>query len=129
MDKDAGPGQLRADMDVSPSILSRSLIPLSVLSLVVSIAVWVDPGHGRHFASFWGAFFYLGGFAVVFLACILVMVRRGERSSFARADKVALCLAVISTAVFIAMALYLKNSDHTTLHKGRVPVTSSAARE
>ena len=83
---------------------------MSLLSYAASI---IFGGHFQHGTLksvhwIWGAIFYIGGFVVVFVACMLVVIRRGERTRFALVDRVALGVAVISSVAFIIMCLELK---------------------
>lgn len=84
---------------------------MSLLSLASSIlfCLQYEQGTLKSVPWLWGAVFYIGGFIVVFVACMLVVIRRGERTRFALVDKVALGFAVISSVAFIIMCLQLKN--------------------
>ena len=98
-------------MNMSPSILSWGLLPMSLLSLASSILICLHNNQETPKSLPWllGALFYIGGFIVVFVACMLGIIRRGEKTGFAVVDKVALGLAVISSVAFIIICLHLMN--------------------
>jgi uncharacterized membrane protein YcjF (UPF0283 family) len=105
-------------MNIPPKLLTWTVIPVGLLWLV-SAAV-----HGFHYhagalesvPSFWLAMFYVGGPIVLFIAAMLITIRRRERSSFERIDRVALLVAGLGAVVFAGtlavMLLELRRLNH-----------------
>jgi hypothetical protein len=89
-------------MNVSPSILSWGLIPMSLLHLASAAALAVR-SHQHTLASVpfvWKALFFPGGFVLMFVVGMLIVIRRGERTRYQLVDKLALALAFIAIAAF-----------------------------
>ena len=107
-------------MNVPPTILSWSLIPLGLLWLISGVI------HGIHYRGdffesvpgFWLAMFYVGASIVVPTAGILISIRRRERTRFARVDKVALTIAALGAILFavtiVIMLLELQRLNRRT---------------
>ena len=97
-------------MNVSPTILSWGLIPMSLAPLASS-TILLAHSHSHTLGSvpfLWRATFYIGGFVLVFVALMLLIIRRGEHTRFVSVDKVALATVAISIAVFVAICLKFK---------------------
>jgi len=89
-------------MKVSPSILSWGLIPMSLLHLA-SAVVLIVRSHQQTLGSvpfLWKAIFYPGGMVLMFVVGMLIVIRRGERTSCQFVDKVAVALATVAIVVF-----------------------------
>jgi hypothetical protein len=91
-------------MNISPRILSWSLIPMSLAHLGASIELLADLH--QHTVSttpfFWKAIFYPGGIVLMFVASMLIIIRRGEHTHFQLIDKIALATAAGAIFVFAA---------------------------
>jgi hypothetical protein len=88
--------------NISPSILSWGLIPISLLHLGSSF-VLSSHSHEKSLGSvpfLWTAIFYAGGFILMFLAGVLIVIRRGEHTRYQLVDKTALAIAVSAIVVF-----------------------------
>ena len=48
----------------------------------------------------WKAVFYPGGFILMFVVGMLIVIRRGERTRYQLVDKIALVIAIAAIAVF-----------------------------
>jgi hypothetical protein len=89
-------------MNVSPSILSWGLIPMSLLHLA-SAVVLTARSHQHTLGSvpfLWKAIFYPGGIVLMFVVGMLIVIRRGEHARYQLVDKIALLIAVAAIAVF-----------------------------
>ncbi len=60
----------------------------------------------------WGVIFYIGGFILMFVVGMLIVIRRGEHTRYARVDKVALVVAFAAILVFAAICLQLQHPTH-----------------
>ena len=93
---------------------------MSVLSLVSSVVLSICYPHGAR-PALWGAMFYIGGLVVVFVACMLVMIRWDEHTRYAAIDRVALVVAAVTTVVFIIMCLEFRSVKNAAPnHRARV---------
>jgi hypothetical protein len=92
-------------MNVSPSILSWALIPMSLLHLTSS-AVLLARSHRHAIDSvpfLWLVIFYAGGFVLSFIVGMLIVIRRGERTRYELVDKVAIAVAAGAIVVFASI--------------------------
>jgi hypothetical protein len=96
-------------MRIPPAILSFALLLLG-LAWIASATV-----HGRHvengsldgIPSFWLAMFYVGGAITIFIAGMLITVRRRDCGRFEIVDRIALCTAAIGTILFLAILAWM----------------------
>ena len=108
-------------------MLSWGLIPLGVLWLVSGVV------HGIHFhngalnsvPSFWLAMFYVGGPIVLFIAGMLITIRRRERTRFAPVDRVSLWIATVGVVVFAGTLALMLLEIQRLKHPSRNPVTNT----
>jgi hypothetical protein len=89
-------------MNISPSILSWGLIPLSLLHLVSAVVLTVR-SHQHTLGSvpfLWKAIFYPGGIVLMFVVGMLIVIRRGEHTRYQLVDKTALAVASVAIVLF-----------------------------
>jgi hypothetical protein len=96
-------------MNISPSIISWGMMPLSLLHLASSVVLFM---HSCQRASgetpfIWRAIFFPGGVVLMLLVGMLIMIRWDERTRFARVDKIALTIALIAIAGFAGICLMI----------------------
>ena len=75
---------------------------MSLLHLGSSV-VLLSHSHEKSLGSvsfLWMAIFYAGGFILMFVVGILIVIRRGERTHYQLVDKTALAIAVSAIVVF-----------------------------
>jgi hypothetical protein len=92
-------------MNVSPSILSWGLIPMSLLHLVSALVLTLR-SHQHTLGSvpfLWKAIFYPGGIVLMFVVGMLIVIRRGERTRYQFVDKFAIAVAALAIVVFTAI--------------------------
>jgi len=89
-------------MNVSTSLLSWGLIPMSLLHLT-SAAVLSVRSHQHTLGSvpfLWKAIFYSGGIVLIFVVGMLIVIRRGEHTRYQLVDKIAVVVAVAAITIF-----------------------------
>jgi hypothetical protein len=103
-------------MNISPTILSWGLMPMSLLNLASSVVLSLHPQQHTlgSVPFFWRAGFYIGGFATIFVAGMLIVIRWDEHTRYARTDKAALLVATVAIVVFAAICIQFKYGAHTT---------------
>jgi len=92
-------------MNISPTILSWGLIPMSLLHLAsTAVLSGHAPQHELDSVPFlWKAIFYPGGFVLMFIVGMLVVIRRGERTRYQLVDKIAIAIAAVAIAMFAVL--------------------------
>ena len=92
-------------MNVSPTILSWGLLPMSLAHLASSVVLWVHSHqHTPGSVSFlWPAIFYPGGVVLMFVVGMLIVIRSGEHTRYQFMDKLALAAASVAILVFAAI--------------------------
>jgi len=98
-------------MNLSPSILSWGLIPISLIHLTSSVVLLQEPNSHTSVSGIplWPAIFYPGGFVIMFVVGMLIVTRRGEHTKYRFIDKVALGIAAIAIIAFVAICLAYKH--------------------
>jgi len=89
-------------MNISPSILSWGLIPMSLMHLASGVVLSVH-SHQHTLESvpfLWKAIFYPGGIILMFVVGMLIVIRRGEHTRYEFVDKVAFVVATVAITVF-----------------------------
>jgi len=92
---------------ISPSLLSYALLPLSLAWIVSAILQRTY----SPLPNFWSIMFCVGGPVALFLAGMLITIRRRDRSQFAVIDRVALLIASVGTILSLVLfgSLWLRN--------------------
>lgn len=98
-----------AQKNIPPTVMSWVILPLAAASLVSTVV------HGAYYLSnnldtlpaFWGSSFYVGTPIVVFLAAMLVTIRKRERTSYERVDVAALFFAAVSAIAYVGSFVFM----------------------
>jgi hypothetical protein len=92
-------------MNVSPSILSWGLIPMSLLHLASATVLTVHSHQSTpgSIPFLWKAIFYPGGIVLMFVVGMLIVIRKGEHTRYQCVDKLAIAVALVAIVVFAAV--------------------------
>ena len=110
-----GVGQVETTgMNISPSSLSWGLIPMSLVHLVSSAVLLVHCQQHTmgSVSSLWPAIFFPGGFILMFVVGMLIVIRRGERTHYEFVDKAAVVVAAVAIAVFVTIVRDIATSPN-----------------